>query len=128
MTTKAEYQIYLKSAAWKEKRVLVLNRDDNRCVKCNSLDALVVHHTKYPEILGTEQLEDMQTLCCDCHNVLHGGNPRKHKGNKALKEANRNRRMRIKHNPLFAKTVRRSSPVKIYSQAEIAEYAKLKSV
>jgi len=122
MPTKAEYQVYLKSPAWKVIRASVLARDNYRCVKCNDGCSLVVHHTKYPETLGTEPLEYMQTLCADCHNVLHGGSPRKRKTNPSLKKANKKRRDRMKQNPHFAKTVRLSSPVKAFSPAEIAAY------
>lgn len=44
-------------------------RDGFRCVRCGSTENLRVHHTK-----GTKshQLDDLETLCLDCHHAEHG--------------------------------------------------------
>ncbi len=44
-------------------------RDDFKCVRCGSTENLRVHHKK-----GTKshRLEDMETLCRDCHHAEHG--------------------------------------------------------
>jgi hypothetical protein len=44
-------------------------RDDFKCVRCGSTEKLQVHHKK-----GTKshRLEDMETLCLNCHHAEHG--------------------------------------------------------
>ena len=65
------YVEYLESAAWRIKRQEAIARDGFRCRICNSDKSVVVHHRKYPKILGTEPVEDLTTLCNKCHNLYH---------------------------------------------------------
>ena len=65
------YIEYLDSATWRIKRQQALDRDGFRCRICNSEKSLVVHHRKYPKILGTEPVEDLTTLCSRCHDLFH---------------------------------------------------------
>lgn len=122
MTRKEEYQLYLKSPAWKAIRKLAINRDRSQCVKCGNKRHLTVHHVRYPERFGTEPLDYLQTLCEDCHNVLHGGTPRKGKKKKEVSQTVRKRKHRLKTDKQFAKTVRLSSPIRVFTQSEIAAY------
>ena len=66
-----DYIEYLESVTWRCKRSLALARDGFRCRICNSEKAVVVHHRKYPKILGTEPVEDLTTLCSRCHDLFH---------------------------------------------------------
>jgi len=68
------YQRYISSAAWKAKRLLVLERDNNHCMICGVSPkeddglSLQVHHNSY-EGLGDEPLHRLVTLCTHCHPV-----------------------------------------------------------
>jgi hypothetical protein len=68
--TYPSYDDYLRSPRWQELRESALERDGHRCRFCNRNFRLAVHHRKYPEILGTEELEDLVTLCAGCHAVF----------------------------------------------------------
>jgi 5-methylcytosine-specific restriction endonuclease McrA len=112
MNRKAEYQAYLNSPEWKLVRSLVLKRDGKRCIKCHTRKKLTVHHIKYPDKLGTEPLDYMQTLCKRCHSETHGFNG----GAKSPKKLKR----KLAGDSNYARRIRRSSPVKIFSKAEIS--------
>jgi len=62
--------IYLKSALWQDKRKLVLARDNCHCVDCGANHNLQVHHLRYTH-LGKELLDDLVTVCGDCHFKRH---------------------------------------------------------
>lgn len=68
---KTKYKKYLQSKKWKDKRNKVLERDRHACRVCNSSNRLNVHHRTY-ERLGKEYLNDLTTLCEDCHMLFHG--------------------------------------------------------
>lgn len=63
------YTAYISSGKWAAKRQQVLARDSNRCQTCLSQDDLEVHHKTY-ERLGDEALEDLITLCHECHEAI----------------------------------------------------------
>lgn len=67
------YVDYLKSEKWKELRLEVLKRDDFLCRKCTTEKACHVHHLTY-ERLGREKLEDLISICFDCHIKEHDEN------------------------------------------------------
>src|SRR5262245_8358534 len=69
MKLSREYRVYLRSYAWRVFCLQVKERDDYRCVTCNSSDDLEVHHRSY-ERLGAELLSDCYTLCRDCHRLI----------------------------------------------------------
>lgn len=64
------YKKYLNSKEWKEKRDKRLEIDGFKCTCCGTKDRLNVHHTTY-ERLGHESMEDLITLCNDCHKAIH---------------------------------------------------------
>jgi 5-methylcytosine-specific restriction endonuclease McrA len=66
-----KYQVYLSSYEWKEKRKLVLARDNNLCQECKVKPAEDVHHLTYKNLYD-EPLEDLQSLCRTCHSTAHG--------------------------------------------------------
>ena len=65
-----DYNEYLDSSIWKEKRRIALDRARNRCQVCNSRKNLEVHHRTYPLILGNEPQEDLTVLCHRCHDLF----------------------------------------------------------
>ena len=65
-----DYATYMGSAEWIAKRNLVLRRDGFVCKLCGSAKNLDVHHITY-ENLGHEKLDELITLCRDCHTHKH---------------------------------------------------------
>jgi len=64
------YAEYLKSSTWHRFRLKVLERELGRCQAC-AAQATVVHHIRYPKILGEERLEWLYALCARCHDEIH---------------------------------------------------------
>lgn len=62
----------LNNGIWLNLREECLKRDGYVCKKCGSSRNPVVHHLRYPAIWGEEELTDLETLCEDCHNKIHG--------------------------------------------------------
>lgn len=69
--SKAKYNSYINSAAWRKKRELVFERDGNKCRRCPATTKLHCHHLTYAHF-GNEPLEDLLTLCFYCHAKEHG--------------------------------------------------------
>jgi len=72
-----EYQKYLQSTHWKERRKLAIEEAGSRCEKCGMPRWLAriaypqdlnVHHLSYAN-LGKEQYEDLEVLCLRCHEM-----------------------------------------------------------
>jgi hypothetical protein len=68
--TSAEYQAYMKSDAWREKRVQVIRRAKGVCERCKRWAIVNVHHLSYAR-LGREPLSDLLGVCSQCHKELH---------------------------------------------------------
>ena len=66
----AEYEAYLRSTAWRERRKAVLARASDHCELCQKADATQVHHRTYIR-LGNELLTDLLAVCETCHEVIH---------------------------------------------------------
>ena len=49
----------------------VLNRDGWKCQDCGSSINLQVHHLVRRSQLGWDELENLMTLCAECHRRLH---------------------------------------------------------
>jgi len=65
------YEEYLKSPGWIEKRDAAVARAHNKCQLCNDFRwTLNVHHNTY-ENLGSEWNSDLVVLCGPCHIVYH---------------------------------------------------------
>lgn len=62
--------VYLKSAAWKRKRYVVLKRDNWKCVYCGKR-ATQVHHKRYARNIGKEPIKWLVSVCRSCHRSLH---------------------------------------------------------
>ncbi len=69
MSTK-EKEKYMKGEQWKALRILTRLRDGSKCRVCGSMRNLNCHHIHYDN-LGNEELDDLVTLCENCHTKLH---------------------------------------------------------
>ena len=64
-------------ANWMALRLTVLERDRYQCVKCGSTENLHVHHIQARRKHGTNQMDNLQTLCDRCHmETTEWGRPR----------------------------------------------------
>lgn len=67
------YSHYIDSQHWSLVRSAALKRDGSRCADCGAADnekPLEVHHVAYSR-KGKENLEDIITLCNECHQERH---------------------------------------------------------
>lgn len=71
--------IPLEDLEWAEKRAQVFKRDGYRCVKCGSTKLLEVHHIVARHQGGTDDLDNLETLCHQCHHntTTYGKKPPK---------------------------------------------------
>lgn len=69
----AEYNSYLNSRPWKNKREIVLKRDNYICQGCLKNQATEVHHLTYDNIYN-ELLFQLISVCKPCHNIIHNSN------------------------------------------------------
>lgn len=74
MTARSDYQRYLASEAWQEKRREALRIHGHKCQRCGSDFRLEVHHKSYESGWGNENVEsDLEVLCPSCHRQEHFG-------------------------------------------------------
>lgn len=68
---------------WEEQRCAALERDGYRCVRCGSTEAIAVHHKIARRHGGTDDLDNLETLCLTCHaqTPTYGRPPREEKSN-----------------------------------------------
>jgi hypothetical protein len=66
---------YRKRKTSKNTRQLVLQRDGHRCTVCGKTSSLHVHHIMYRALGGTDDLQNLTTLCGECHCKAHEGQP-----------------------------------------------------
>ena len=66
------YFDFIKSKYWGEVRKKVLIRDKRKCTKCGAKRFLHIHHKSYRNHYNEhEHLEDLITLCRECHGEVH---------------------------------------------------------
>lgn len=83
--TKEQKDKFYKSSAWIKLRNKAIKRDNYECQLCKLEGKVVkgqnVHHIKeiefYPEF--ALDIDNLQTLCINCHNIVHGRIKRKKK-------------------------------------------------
>jgi len=78
--TREEYEAYLLTPAWKEKREWALRCADHTCADCGYRPGsnwptpgpkhLEVHHLNYDHV-GEELVRDLLVLCDECHEIRH---------------------------------------------------------
>lgn len=69
---KKDYQAYLRTDAWNDRRWDAIERAGHVCERCGNERRLEVHHKTYAN-LGCEKPEDLEVLCSDCHFEEHYG-------------------------------------------------------
>ena len=62
---------YLQTGVWAELRERRLRKDRYICQHCGSAVNVEVHHIRYPEVWGEEDMKDLVTLCDKCHEQIH---------------------------------------------------------
>lgn len=96
--TSNKYYEYLDSEQWRQKRNRILARDNYRCQKCGSAINLRVHHIRYPQEIGTEQDDDLITLCDSCHTYVHTTDiRRRHNANRQREIREQNKRLWVNY-------------------------------
>jgi hypothetical protein len=71
---KEQYHQYLQSDLWKNKRDLILKRDNYTCQSCLVKQATEVHHFSYESYKqkpGSERGWELISVCRDCHKREH---------------------------------------------------------
>lgn len=58
-----------------EARAKAIMRDGGKCVLCGSTENLQVHHKLHRADGGTDDLDNLVTLCEECHAKQHEGEP-----------------------------------------------------
>jgi len=56
-----------------EVKRIVLERDDYQCLNCGREDYLEPAHYKAKSQLGTDNVDNIMTLCSECHRKQHDG-------------------------------------------------------
>lgn len=64
-----DYNAYLESSKWKQKRASVLKRAGGRCEACGKNKATEVHHRTYDHLYN-EPLFDLFAICRSCHEDI----------------------------------------------------------
>ncbi len=61
----------LRGAAYQRRRRQVLERDGGRCAQCGSSYGVAVHHLRKRSLGRDDRMENLVSLCADCHNKEH---------------------------------------------------------
>jgi 5-methylcytosine-specific restriction enzyme A len=66
-------RLVLKQEEYNELKTVVLDRDGWKCQWCGSSEKenLQVHHLLSRSRLGSDELENLMTLCANCHRRQH---------------------------------------------------------
>jgi RNA-directed DNA polymerase len=64
-----EGRTQVEKSAWFELRLAALARDNYRCMRCGSTANLHVHHIQPKREGGSDGLDNLRTLCWDCHTT-----------------------------------------------------------
>ena len=66
-----EYESYLKSDEWRDKKNRRMKIDGYKCRACGSTHNLQVHHLNYYSVGHEDVWKDIATICDDCHVLIH---------------------------------------------------------
>lgn len=61
-----------KGPSWERQRIQAFKRDGHRCTDCKKAGRLEVHHVLPLSEGGRNDLDNLKTLCRDCHISMHG--------------------------------------------------------
>lgn len=70
-----QYEEYLRTDKWRNKRELVLKRDNYVCQACLTNKATQAHHKTYEHVFD-EFLFELISVCKECHDLIHSKNDR----------------------------------------------------
>jgi 5-methylcytosine-specific restriction endonuclease McrA len=65
-------RLKLDAEIYRALRHKVLARDKWRCQSCGSMNNLQVHHLQPRSQLGSDVLQNLISLCAECHAKRHG--------------------------------------------------------
>lgn len=69
---KMTYAEKLRDPRWQKKRLIILKRDNFKCVYCKDVKTtLHVHHENYKNNPWDSDNEDLKTVCEHCHELTH---------------------------------------------------------
>lgn len=68
---RAEYDAYLASEAWAQRRAAAIRKANGICECCEYFSATQAHHVTY-ERIGQEHESDLIAVCSFCHGLMHG--------------------------------------------------------
>lgn len=69
-------------------KAVVLNRDDYKCQICGAKDIrLEIHHIQYRSKGGSNRIDNLVTLCSNCHSKIHSGELEFNRSVKSFKHA-----------------------------------------
>jgi 5-methylcytosine-specific restriction endonuclease McrA len=71
MSRKGDYYKYLESGHWYKLRKAAFKRDGYKCTICGSANNLRGHHIRYRRNVRDCTVDDIQTMCNDCHEEYH---------------------------------------------------------
>ena len=57
--------------SYRELHRQVLERDGWRCQICGTMQNLQVHHLKFRSQSGSDEEQNLITLCAECHEQVH---------------------------------------------------------
>ena len=64
-------RLRLDSESYSELHRKVLERDGWRCQMCGSMQHLQVHHLKFCSQSGSDEEQNLITVCAECHVRIH---------------------------------------------------------
>ena len=70
-----QVRLRLDPASYAELRRQVLQRDGWRCQSCGGMANLEVHHQQFRSHLGSDNEDNLITLCTICHRSIHVERP-----------------------------------------------------
>lgn len=73
---RAEYDEYLASPEWRDKRRSALAHYGHACTRCGSTGPILDIHHRHYRTFGFESVQDLDVLCRPCHDKEHARIPR----------------------------------------------------
>lgn len=64
------YEEYIKTEQWNQKRNERMKMDNNTCQTCISKENLECHHKNYDNLFNENVEHDLITLCNPCHDAI----------------------------------------------------------
>ena len=68
---KRRYLEYMRSEDWKKLKRQRMLMDGDMCQHCGTGKNLQVHHLTYRHLGQPEEIDDLRTLCQECHRKVH---------------------------------------------------------